>query len=63
MYGWLWRRLPGGWLVKLVEMLVLLLAALAVLFLLVFPRVGPSLPFNHVTVDGPTPSSSPSGRP
>jgi hypothetical protein len=59
MYAWVWRRLPGPWPAKLVGMVVLLLAALALLFLVVFPRVGPSLPFNHVTVDTPTQSPAP----
>jgi hypothetical protein len=63
MYPWMWRRLPGPWPAKLVGMLVLLVAALALLFLLVFPRVGPALPFNHVTVNGPTPSSTPGAVP
>jgi hypothetical protein len=40
-------------------MLALLVAALALLFLVVFPRVGPALPFNHVTVDTPTQSPAP----
>jgi hypothetical protein len=60
MYAWVWRRIPGPWPAKLVGMLALLLAALALLFLVVFPRVGPALPFNHVTVDdGPTQSPGP----
>jgi hypothetical protein len=59
MYAWVWRRLPGTWPAKLAGMLVLLVAALALLFLVVFPRVGPALPFNHVTVDAPTQSPAP----
>jgi hypothetical protein len=59
MYAWMWRRLPGPWPAKLLGMLALLVGVLALLFLVVFPKVGPSLPFNHVTVDGPSPSPSP----
>jgi hypothetical protein len=57
MYGWVWRRLPGPWPAKLVGALVLLGAAVALLFLVVFPRVGPKLPFDHVTVDPPAASN------
>ena len=60
MYAWVWRRLPGPWPAKLVGMVGLLVAALALLFLVVFPLVGPALPFNHVTVDTPTQSPAPS---
>jgi hypothetical protein len=55
----MWRRLPGPWPAKLLGMLALLVGVLALLFLVVFPSVGPSLPFNHVTVDGPSPTPSP----
>jgi hypothetical protein len=62
MYTWIWRKLPGGPAGKLAGTVVLLAAAVAVLFLVVFPWVGPKLPFNHVTVDTPTtvPSIAPS---
>jgi hypothetical protein len=59
MYAWLWRRLPGPWPAKLIGMLALLLGVLALLFLVVFPRVSPSLPFNQVTVDQPSQSATP----
>jgi hypothetical protein len=52
MYPWIWRHLPGPWPAKLLGAVLLLLAVLALLFLVVFPRVGPALPFNHVTVNG-----------
>ncbi|HEX3708035.1 MAG TPA: hypothetical protein VHV76_15520 [Mycobacteriales bacterium] len=55
MYVWIWRTMPGGIPGKLFGVLVLLVAVLALLFLIVFPWAGPKLPFNHVTVDGPTP--------
>lgn len=61
MYTWIWRRLPGGLAGKLVGSLVLVVAAVMVLFLVVFPWIGPKLPFNHVTVDTPTaPTAKPS---
>jgi hypothetical protein len=68
MYVWIWRRLPGGLPGKLFGSLVLLVAALALLFLLVFPWAEKRLPFNDVSVDQPgtstgvpvVPSASPS---
>jgi hypothetical protein len=59
MYALIWRRLPGGIPGKLLGCLVLLVGALALLFFVVFPVVGPRLPFNHVTVDGTSGSPSP----
>jgi hypothetical protein len=50
MYGWIWRRLPGGLAGKLAGCALLLVAALALLFWVVFPWVEPRLPFNDVTV-------------
>jgi hypothetical protein len=59
VYGWLWRRFPGGLPGKLLCSLVLLCAALALLFFVVFPRVEQLLPYQDVNVDtGPVPSSS-----
>jgi hypothetical protein len=57
MYVWLWRRLPGGIPGKLAGCAVLLVAVVALLFLVVFPWASPRLPFNHVTVN--TPDSPP----
>jgi hypothetical protein len=54
MYVWIWRRLPGNAAAKLAAVLLLVLAVVVVLFLVVFPWVGPKLPFSHVTVDPPT---------
>ena len=51
MYGWIWRKLPGGLPGKLAGSLVLVAAAVALLFLVVFPWAEPRLPFNDVTVD------------
>jgi hypothetical protein len=55
VYGWLWRHFPGGLLGKIVGSLAMTAVAIALLFLVVFPRVEPLLPFQDVTVDtGPT---------
>jgi hypothetical protein len=50
MYVWIWRHLPGPLAARLVQALVLLAAAVAVLFFVVFPRVEPLLPYSDVTV-------------
>ncbi len=62
MYAWIWRTLPGGLLGKLAGSALLLAAAVAVLFLYVFPAVEPLLPIDDVTVDGSDgqPATSPS---
>ncbi|MBI1759214.1 MAG: hypothetical protein HYR62_08320 [Actinobacteria bacterium] len=52
MYSWIWRKLPGGMPAKVVGCAILFLAAVALLFLVVFPWAEPRLPFNNVTVDG-----------
>jgi len=62
VYGWLWRSFPGGLVGKLLCSLVLLGAALALLFLVVFPRVESRLPFQDVNVDT-TSTSSPTPGP
>ncbi len=51
MYVWIWRHLPGGLPGKLLGSLVLLAAAVLLLFVVVFPRVEPLLPYSDVTVD------------
>jgi hypothetical protein len=58
MYSWLWRHLPGPLVARLLQTLVLLAAAVALLFFVVFPAVEPLLPYNDVTV-GNTDSSTP----
>ena len=50
MYSWIWRKLPGGLPGKLVGSAILVLAVLALLFLVVFPYAEPRLPWNDVTV-------------
>jgi hypothetical protein len=59
MYGWIWRKIPGGIPGKLLGSAALLAAVLALLFLVVFPWAGPKLPFNHVTVNGSTITPAP----
>jgi len=65
MYVWIWRHIPGGTPGKLIGSLVLFLGAVALLLFIVFPWVSPKLPFNDVTIDrtshsSSTPSPSPS---
>jgi hypothetical protein len=52
MYGWIWRRLPGGTASKSLLSLLLVVAVCALLLFVVFPWVEPHLPFNDVTVGG-----------
>lgn len=52
MYAWLWDKLPGPAVVKLLIALALFLAAVAVLFLWVFPWVDTVLPLQDVSIDG-----------
>jgi tellurite resistance protein TehA-like permease len=64
MYGWLWRHFPGGLPGKIVCSLAMTAVAVALLFLVVFPRVEPLLPFQDVTVDtAPTPTPTATATP
>jgi hypothetical protein len=66
MYVWIWRRLPGGLPGKLAGSLVLLAAALALLFFIVFPFAERRLPFQNITVDqqqSPRPTVTASASP
>ena len=54
MYGWLWRHFPGALLGKLLCSAGLAAAVVVALFLFVFPEVEQLLPFQDVTVDGPS---------
>lgn len=56
LYSALWRALPGPAPAKLLQALVLLAAVVAFLFLWVFPRVAPLMPFNDNTVGAAPPS-------
>jgi hypothetical protein len=56
MYAWIWRRLPFGLVGKLVGSTVLVLAAVAMLWYVVFPALEPLLPFDDAQVEpGPEP--------
>lgn len=64
MYGWIWRRLPGGVRGKLLGSALLATAAVLTLLVYVFPAVEDKLPFNDVTVeqgggDAPPPGFAP----
>jgi hypothetical protein len=66
VYGWIWRRLPFGLPGKVIGSVVLVCAAVALLWYLVFPAIDPYLPFNDggvTTQVGPlAPSNTPSTR-
>lgn len=47
MYGWIWRHLPGPLALRLLQVLVLFLAVVALLFFVVFPWIGPLLPIDQ----------------
>ncbi|HUR51216.1 MAG TPA: hypothetical protein VMZ11_03730 [Mycobacteriales bacterium] len=63
MYSWIWHRLPGRLPARTLQALVLLGLAVAALFIWVFPRVEAQLPYNDVTVPGPSTTSGPSSQP
>lgn len=52
MYTWIWRHLPGGLALKLLQTLLLVAAVSALLLLVVFPWLEPHLPIDHATVGG-----------
>jgi hypothetical protein len=47
VYAWIWRHLPFGRPGKLVGSVLLALAAVALLWFVVFPAIDPHLPFNN----------------
>ena len=51
MYVWLWRHLPGGLSLKLVQVLLIFAAISALLLFVIFPWIEPHLPINKVTVN------------
>jgi hypothetical protein len=57
VYAWIWHRLPFGLWGKLTGSVVLATAAVALLWLVVFPWAEPLLPFDdvQVTQDGGSP--------
>ncbi|MBB6346273.1 hypothetical protein ACWGH8_13035 [Nonomuraea muscovyensis] len=50
MYGWLWRRLPGNTVVRLLTASVLVAVAAAVLWYGLFPLLEPVVTLDEVTV-------------
>lgn len=73
MYGWIWRHLPFGLPGRIVGSVVLVSAAVALLWYVAFPAIDPLLPFNNdgqvsgpaapPVVDTPAPSPAPSVTP
>ncbi len=58
MYPWLWRHLPGGTALKVVQAVVLVAAVVVLLMAVIFPWAETTLPFLQVTVDqSPAPSA------
>jgi hypothetical protein len=51
MYVWIWRHLPGPLVVRLLQVLLLVAAVVALLMLYAFPWVEAQLPYSDVTVD------------
>jgi hypothetical protein len=51
LYAAIWRALPGPFLVRVLLAAALVLLVVAVLFVWVFPRIAPLMPFNDITVD------------
>jgi hypothetical protein len=58
MYGWIWRHIPGHWIVKTIWFVTAILFVAWLLFEYVFPWIDPRLPFNDVTVDSSTGASA-----
>ena len=50
MYAWVWRHLPGPPVVRVALAAALATAAVALLLVVVFPRVADVLPYGDVTV-------------
>lgn len=48
MYGWIWRKLPGGRLAKYLQLILLITAVVMVLFVFVFPNL------ENVLTENPT---------
>lgn len=52
MYGWMWHRLPGGTAARAATMAVIVLAAVAALWFLVFPWASIHLPVDTTGFGG-----------
>lgn len=49
MYSFIWRHLPGPTALRLLQVLLLVAAASALLLFVVFPWIEPRLPANPIT--------------
>lgn len=58
MYGLLYRLMPGPAWLKVIFLLILFLAVVAVLFTWVFPAIAPYMPFNQGTIDVSSPEGA-----
>lgn len=47
MYGWIWRRLPGGTVARLVQLTLLVLGAAALLWFVLYPWAAMHVPFDQ----------------
>jgi hypothetical protein len=59
VYAWIWRKLPLGLPGKLIGSLLLVAAAVALLWYVVFPWAEPLLPFDDVQVTQDSGGSDP----
>lgn len=50
MYGWIWRHIPGHWIVRTIWVVAAVLFIVWLLFERIFPWLDPRLPWNDVTV-------------
>lgn len=50
MYGWIWRHIPGHWIVRTIWVAAAVLFIVWLLFERIFPWLDPRLPWNDVTV-------------
>jgi hypothetical protein len=51
MYTWIWRKLPGSLMLKVIQSALLIGIVVALLLFVIFPWAEPRLPFNEVTVN------------
>ncbi|AKK04193.1 hypothetical protein [Corynebacterium epidermidicanis] len=50
MYGWIWRHLPGPFIVRLIIVLALLVGVFFLLMEVIFPQISLLMPYNEVAV-------------
>ena len=50
MYGWIWRKLPGGTAAKAGQIIGIMVVVIALLFLWMFPWITSQLPSDRVSV-------------